>query len=497
MAKRNVRAGFNQMSGFGLNAFTEQELSAVHAATLQVLRRTGIKVESREALEMFRGGGAKVTSHEGYGIVKIPDYLVEESLRSAPRTGMFYGRRPEDDYFTDDNRVTFTAGFGEHVKIIDPETREVRNTVKQDLANITRIQDALDVISVVERAACSGDQLPEAQSVHNFEAMVNNTSKPLFLGFNGGRNARKILEIAKVAAGGEAAFLERPFVTGFVCPTSPLTLVRECCESIIECARGGIGIASIPMSLSGASSPATLGGVVVQHNAEVLSSLILAQLARKGTPFTYCGCSTIMDLRLTTSPVGVPENGMLSVAWAKLAQYYRLPSLIGGAATDSKLPDAQQGYDFSLTTIPAALAGANIIFGLGAVESVITFDYAAMITAAEQARRILRLMGGIPLSDESMALDLIHEVGPGGEYMTRKHTFDHCRQMSQSKLFDRQTREGWKKSTGGRDVSEMAYEEAKRIISEHTAQPLPDGAAEEIRRMVDAYDLELKSDRTY
>lgn len=493
MARRNVRAGFSEFSGLGLTLFSEQELEAIHLATLQVLRRTGIKVESEEALEIFDGAGADVSYHNGYGIVKIPDYLVEDCLASTPRTGIYYGRRPEDDYLTDGNRTSFTAGFGEHVKIIDLETGQLRNTVKQDLADITRIQDSMDVISIVERAACSGDKNPESQSVHNYEAMVNNTSKHCFLGFNGGRNARKIIEVAKVAAGGEQPFFDRPIVTGFVCPTSPLSLVRECCESIIECARGGVGIASIPMSLSGASAPATLGGVVVQHNAEVLSSLILAQLVRKGTPFTYCGCSTIMDMRLTTSPVGVPEMAMLSAAWAKLAQYYQLPSLVGGCASDSKLPDAQQAYDFSLTATIAALAGANVIFGVGAIDSVITFDYAAMITGTEQAERILRTLEGIRLSDDLMALDIIHEAGPGGEYMTKKHTFDHCRSMSQAKLFDRQNREGWESTTEGRDLSQRAYQKAREIISEHKVHPLAENVSQEIRRIVDEYDRELQS----
>lgn len=493
MARRNIRAGFNEFSGLGLSIFSSQELEAIHAATLQVLRRTGIKVESKEALDFFDSAGAEVTRHSGYGIVKIPDFLVEESIRSAPHTGIYYGRRPEDDYLTDGNRTSFTAGFGEQVNIIDLETRQLRATTKQDLADITRIQDSMDIISIVERAACSGDKKPETQSVHNYEAMVNNTSKHCFLGFNGGRNARKIIEIAKVAAGGEKEFLSRPIVTGFVCPSSPLTLVSACCESIIECARGGVGIASIPMSLSGASSPATLGGVVVQHNAEVLSSLVLAQIVRRGTPFTYCGCSTILDMRITTMPVGVPEMALLSAACAKLAQMYQLPSLVGGCASDSKLPDAQQAYDFSLTATTAALAGANIIFGIGAIDSVITFDYAAMITGAEQGERILRTIEGISLSDSSMALDVIHEAGPGGEYMTKKHTLDNCRSMSQSKLFNRQTRESWLSSTGGKDLSERAYEKAKQILQEHKPFALPEGVSQEIRQIVDKYDVDLQA----
>ena len=491
MTVRNTKAGFNTQSGYGLTAFTDQELEAVHAATLQVLWNTGIKVETPEALDIFEAAGADVQREEKYGMVKIPNYMVEECLAATPKNGMFYGRRPEDDYFTDQNRVAFTAGFGEHVKIIDIDTREVRPTTKEDLGNITRIQDALAVTPVVERAACSGDCTPAAQPVHNYAAMVKNTSKHCFLGFGGKRNTEVIIEIAKAAVGGEENFRHRPTVTGFVCPTSPLTLVNECCESVIACAKGGIGISIIPMSLSGASSPATLAGVMVQHNAEVLSALILAQLTRKGTPCVYCGCDTIMDLRLAGSPVGVPENALLSVAWAKLAQFYRLPSWIGGCASDSKRPDAQQGYDFSLTAMPAALAGANVLFGLGAIDSLITFDYAAMMMGAEQAERILRIVGGIEINDDTMALDLIHEIGPGGEYLTHQHTFQHMRSMSQGDLFNRLNRDAWEKKLSDTTIEELAYRKAAEIIDSHEPMPLADGADEKIRAILDAYEEEL------
>ena len=493
MSVRTPKAGFNTLNGYGLNAFTDQEREAIHGATLQVFQNTGIKVENPEALDIFAAAGASVKRKEKYGIVKIPGYIVEESIQSTPKIGMFYGRRPEDDYFTDNNRVGFTAGFGEHVKIIDPETRMVRPTVKQDLANITRIQDALPVITVIERAACSGDCLPETQPLHNYAAMVENTSKHCFLGFGGGRNTEKIIEIATIAAGGEEKFKDRPTVTGFVCPTSPLTLVHAACESIIACARGGIGISIIPMSLSGASSPASLAGVVVQHNVEVLSALILAQLTRKGTPCVYCGCSTIMDLRLACSPVGVPEMAQLSVACAKMAQFYSLPSWVGGCASDSKLADAQQGYDFTLTALPAALAGANVIYGLGAIESILTFDYAAMLLGAEQAERIQQVVGGIPVNDDTMALDLIHEVGPGGEYMTHKHTFQHMREMSTGKLFNRLNREAWEKKMKDTPIAEQAYAAAEKILENHTPMPLPQGAMADINDLIAEYEAELKA----
>jgi trimethylamine---corrinoid protein Co-methyltransferase len=491
MARRNPKAGMNLHSGFSLKTFSNDELKAIHNASLQVFRDTGIKVENDEAVELYKLAGANVEKYENFAIVKIPPYLVQEALNKVPETITYYGRRKQDDVVVEENRVGFTAGLGEHIRIIDLNTRKLRSTIKQDVAEITRIQDYLDILTVIERPACSGDYLAVAQPVHNYDAMVRNSSKHCFLGLGGRDNAKMIIEIAKIAVGGEKQFKERPIVTGTVCPTSPLTLVEDCCDSIIECARAGIGLLIVPMSLSGASSPVTPAAVILQHNVEVLSAIILAQLVNAGTPCTYGGCSTIMDLRHATSPVGVPEMALFSVASAKMAQFYQIPSWVGGGGSDSKQPDAQQAYDFSLTAFPPALAGANTIFGIGAIESILTFDYAAMITGSEQAERMMRIINGIDISDISMAVDLIQEVGPGGTYISHKHTFQHMHQMSQSKLFDRRSRESWLKATEGKEIMEAAYDEAKRIIDTHHPLVLPDGASALIEKKIAKYEKQM------
>lgn len=493
MAKRNYAAGFSHRSGVGIEAFAQDELETIHYATLEVLGRTGIKVESEEALEIFAGAGAKVIQNARGSMVRLPGHLVEETIRDTPHTHIFCGRRPEDDFVVDGRRVGFTAGFGEHVKIIDLNTRQVRGTVKNDLAEITRVQDYLPEISLVERAACSGDRMAASQSLHNFEALVTNTSKHIFQGFGGKATARRIIAMAQEIAGGKEEFSERPFVSPMVCPQSPLVLGQNCCDVIIEAARNEMSLGVISMSMSGASSPATLAGVVVQHNAEVLGAICLAQLTRPGTPCVYAGCSTIMDMQLGSSPVGVAELALLSVAWAKLAQYYKLPSWVGACASDSKEPDAQQAYDFSLTAIPAALAGANIIYGIGALESVLTFDYSAMITGAEQVQRIMRLIQGIIINDERLAVDLIHEVGPAGDFLSHDHTHNYMYQFSRSSLFDRRSRDDWEAHTQGKSLNERAYAKAADIIANHTPLPLPPGAAEMISQTIAEFEAESQT----
>ncbi len=489
MSIHNSRAGMELLSGFGMRALTHGQLEIIHSATLNVFWNTGIKVESKEAADIFDAAGCKVERHGSYALVKVPSYVVEECIQSAPRTATYYGRIPEVDFTAEPNRVGHST-FGECIQIIDPVTRQVRKSTKKDLGQVTLVCDYLDEISVMERPLCSSDQNFATQPLHNLEAMLTNTAKHIFIAAGNARNCSKMVEMAEASVGGAENFSKRPNLTIFVCPTSPLTLVKNCCEVVIEASKAGAGVAIIPMALAGATSSATLTGTLITHNVEVLSALILAQLTVKGTTCTYCSMSTIMDLKRTVSAVGAPEHGVISAGAAKLAQYYRLPSWVGGGVSDSKLPDAQSGYEYTMNALIASLAGANIVYGAGALEMGLTIDYAKLIMDADMIRYIYKILRGFDFTDDAMALDLIHQVGPSGEFLTSEHTFRHMREQSQPKVFNRRTREAWSE-LGGKDATEKAYEEAIRIMNTHKTTPLPNGAAETIHMIITNYESEL------
>jgi len=491
MSIRTLRAGISTMSGFSLNTFTAEQLDLIHFASLEILREVGVKVEMPEAVEIFAAAGCRVEKHGEDAIVKIPSHVVEDCLRWAPRSIVFYGRDSRDDYAVDGKR-TGASPFGENVQVIDRVSRQVRKSVKLDLAQATQLCDYYNQVPMVERCMCSGDQVPGAQVLHNFQAMVGSTSKHLLLSWGTEETAKKILEMGYAVAGGREAFEKRPFVTAFVCPTSPLVLVKQCCEGTITAARGGAAVAIIPMALSGATAPATLGGTLVQHNAEVLSTLVLAQLTRKGTPTMYCTCSTIMDLRFAMAAVGAPEWGMLSAALARVAQYYKLPFWGNGGQSDSKLVDAQAGYEAAMTMLLTTLSGANITYGAGCLESGLTFDFAKFVLDMEAFTRVQKMVAGIDLSDEALALDIIKEVGPGGEFMTHPHTYQHMKEMSQAKVFDRRNRQTWQELSGGLDATERAYAEADRVLAEHKPMPLPEGAMTAMDGIIADFEAQLK-----
>ena len=488
--RRMSRSGIGTTAGFGLGAFSRDELDTIHYATLQIFQDTGIKVMNEEALEIFHGGGCSVERFKGYGIVKIPSYVVEECAFWAPRSIVYDGRDPNKDYVAEPNRVGFTT-FGGCINVIDPHTREIRRATKKDCGEIARVCDYLDEICVATRSVNSTDVPAEALSVHNLDALLRNTGKHIFLGIDSPRSLAVMIELASAAAGGRDNFIKRPNFTPSICPLSPLILPDNACKVIMSSARSGLGVLVLPMALSGGTSSATLAGTLVTHNTEVLSGIVLAQLTKKGVPCTYGSTSTILDLRFGTSSIGSPEYGMINAAIAKLAQYYRLPSYVGGGASDSKIPDIQSGYEFALSATLSALAGGNIVFGSGVLEQGLTIDYAKLVMDAEMIRMIQVAIGGIEISDDKLAMDVIHEVGPGGAYISHEHSLRSMRSQSRSKLFDRRSRADWMEITEGAAMDERAYEVAIGIIQNHEPYPLPEGAPATMDEIVKEFEKEL------
>ncbi len=487
------RTGVLRSGGAGLKLFTRDDMDTIHFSTLRILEKTGLIVESREAAEIFHGAGCRVMENHDHFRVWIPQYVVHDCLAGAPHSIVFHGRRRQDDYEAEPGRVGF-ATFGECINVIDPVTRECRPSTKKDCGEVSRVIDALPEMAITLRTVCSGDQYPESQAVHNFETMLNNSSKHLFLGVINRRNLEKMVEMAHVVCGGEEAYRQKPIFSACLCPTSPLTLVKDCCEAIITCARTGTGMQVIPMCLSGGSSPATVSATVLQHNCEELSALVLAQLTARGTKFTYGSCSTIMDLKTGNSVVGAPEYGMINAGIVQMARYYQLTVWCGGGLSDAKIPDAQVGYEFTINALQAALAGANMVYGSGCLDLGLTFDYAKLLMDHECMGNIRKVLEGIPTDNDSLCVNLIEEVGPGGSFLTQKDTLKRARNQSKAVLFDRHGRERWaRENPDGRTVTDRAYDAALAIIANHQPLPLPPGAAETVSEIVKEYDAELKA----
>jgi len=311
-----------------MEVLSDKDLDELHDSTLQVLDQTGIFIENDAAMNCFESAGARVDRNDG--IVKIPPKMVEEAIQSAPSKVLLAGRDPKHDLVLGENKVHFT-NFSEGVKINDPYTGENRSPVKQDLANVARVVDYLDEIDFCEKAIGAHDVHQETVPLHNAQAFLTNTTKHCAFGPGNGTLLEKIIEMASLIVGGAKQLAKRPIVSFTTCPVSPLKLIKECCEIIMVSARNNVVCNILSMAMAGATSPATLAGTLVTHNAEILGGITLSQLTHKGAPVIYGSSTTAMDLKLAEASVGTPECALISGAVARLARYYALPSYVAGA----------------------------------------------------------------------------------------------------------------------------------------------------------------------
>ncbi len=325
--KRNSHAGRSLNAGLSLNILTDDELEEIHLGTLEILEKTGLFIEDDRALDCFENSGARVDRQTK--IVKIPPVLVEDAIRSAPSKVILAGRDPRHDIVLESTRVHFT-NFSEGVMINDPYTGENREPTKQDLVHAARVIDYLPEIDFCEKAIGAHDVPHETVPLHNAEAFLTNTTKHCAFGPGNGYLLNKILEMAAAIAGGFKQLLDRPLVSFATCPVSPLKLITDCCEIIMESAKSGVACNILSMAMAGGTSPVTLAGTLVTHNAEILGGLTLSQLTRRGAPVIYGSSTTAMDLKLAEASVGTPECALISGAVARLARYYALPSYVAG-----------------------------------------------------------------------------------------------------------------------------------------------------------------------
>lgn len=480
------------LRSWGLEAFTPDDLDRLHQATLELLENVGIKVEeSEEAFDIFASAGAGVERARGVrggkdALVKIPAAVVEDCLAKAPHDVVLRGRSPEYDCSLEARRVTF-ATMGELIQIVDLESGELRRTTRQDSADITRLCDSLDVVGVMHRPVASLDKPAGSHPVFNAESLFANTGKHVLIGPVNTRNLKTIARMAAAYVGGAEEFAQRPIFTTIVAPTSPLTLVKDCVDMTIAAARmDGGSILCSPAIVGGATGPVTLAGSLVCTNAEALACLVLAQLAGPGTPVIYGNSGAMMDLRTANHGYGAPEMGMLDAATARLASYYRLPSLVSAFPGSTKVLDPQIGYESAMNALINALAGASIINGLGTLEFGLTFDYAKFMLDVECARLVQAMAAGIPLTAGHMAVDVISEVGPGGEYLTHDHTLMYMREQSQVSLFDRRSREPWE-NLKTPDLVERAYESARKILATHEPPPVSEQTHAEVQEIINEH----------
>lgn len=472
----------------GQNMFSDDELQAIHEASLKILEETGICYEEQDARDFYKQAGADV--NDDTKIVKIPKWLVKECIASTPDSYTYCGREKEFDYPLEYGRVGFTP-VGVAPAINDLETGKTRPTVKKDLYDYARLSDQLEYMPVTWHCLQPTDVPEETASLHALECYLKGSRKGVLTATFDRVTSRASIAMAAAVVGGMDKLRERPIMMAGSCPKSPLIASGAVTSSVIEYALAGLPVKGMPMVLSGATGPVTLAGTLVQHNCEVLGNLCLSQIVRKGTPFLYGSCTSLMDLRKAQCGTGCAEHAMFASAVARLARFYKVPCVVPGSWTDSKALDLQAGMEKACSALLPALAGANLIFGAGGIAGGMIGDFSSLVVENDLFQMIQFMLKGFCVNTETMAVDTIQEVGPGGEFLTLPHTFQHMREnQNWPQIFNRDSESVWKLE-GSKSIDEVAREKAKELIAKPNPAPLSDSVQEELAYIIKQTEEEL------
>ncbi|UCE16743.1 MAG: trimethylamine methyltransferase family protein [Candidatus Bathyarchaeota archaeon] len=472
--------------------FNKDDLYAIHGASLEVLSRTGIKIAHGEnLLKALKKKGCDIDLKKG--TVRFPSYLVEEGLKKVSKRAIIYARNPKYDCRLDGRHIYFSTGT-ETTNTVDLEDGEWKPSTKNDLEKLTRLINALESVNLVGTITTSLDKPDNVRCLHDYEAVLNNTEKPC--GFNlyppelAWYLLDRLIEMTVAVAGSEKKLKQRPLIGGFFCTESPLQLEGVFVETTLKLANMGFGCGIASMPMGGATAPSTLAGTLLMANAEMLCGICTVQLLCPGTPISCTYLPASLDMRYGTTGYG-PEAMLQAAAAVEIAHYYGLPVHVFGAACMANLIGVQSGIESTMSGILSVLAGADILYGLGDLGDGMAASFERLVIDDELCKSFPFLAQGVEVSDETLALDIIHKVGPGGEYVSQKHTLEHFRkEYFYPELADTRNYAAWKKA-GAKTLGEKAREKAKEILKEHCPTPLDKDVQKEISNIIEKAEKEL------
>jgi len=459
---REIKKGF---SGGQYKPLSAYDVGRIHENAFRILDEVGVRVELKEALDIFERGGAEVD--RGEKIVRISSELVEEKVKSAPSKIVLGGREKENDLVLEGTRVHMGTG-GAALNVIDIDSGEKRKGTLRDIADIAKLADALGNIHFFVRPCIAQDVPVDDLVVNQFYAGLSNTTKHVMSGCDNAEKVEEVVEIAELIAGGEVK--DRPPLSFITCwMDSPLCFASGVTKALIEVAKKDLPVILSSAPIAGLTSPITLAGTLVQLHAEELSGIVFTQLVNPGAPVVYGGIPSMADMHNLRYIGGGIEFGMMNAAISQLSQSIGLPNYNSAGITDAAIPDIQAVYEKAHSICQCALSGSNLIHhAAGMLESLLTVDYGQYVIDNEIIGMAMRGVRGIEVNEDTEALDEIKRVGHGGNYLRSKHTRRHMRtEFFEPMLASREERED-KDKQGLRDIREFAKSKVKEVLDTHT-----------------------------
>jgi len=451
--------------GGNFKPLSEESIDRIHQTAMRVIEEVGFEVNSESALDLFKKAGAWVDQDNN--LVRLPQQRVMELIDMAPSEIKLCGQDEKHDILLGGRRVHVGTG-GTALYIYYPDTGQKRLATLDDLRRIAKLVDKLDNIHLFMLPTYPSELPVEQVDVNRFFAGLDNTTKHIMGGVYTLDGVKQVIRMAKTIAGSGEKLRQRPLVSMITCSISPLKMDKQYGDLVVTITQAGIPLVCPAEPLCGATSPVTLAGNLVIQTVDSLMGVLLAQIVNPGTPVILGSVASSCDLRDLKYLAGSVEMGLINAAGAQMAQFYKLPFYATGGMTDSKVLDAQSGYESAITSLLCALAGANFIHdAAGLMEFALTVCYEKYVIDNEILGMVMRAVDGIKVNDDTLAFDLIKEVGPGGNFITTKHTRRFMRsEHYQPSLSDRNSREDWE-AEKGRDTWERAAEEVKKIIANH------------------------------
>ena len=468
------------IKSWNLNILSEDELHRIYEASLSLLEDPGLFSESDLFLDIFEKGGAQVDCEAR--TIRVPRVMIEAAIRSAPSSLVLYGRNdPAMDMLLEPGRVYFGMGGTSEPLFWDYEQWRSRQPTKQDMINSTRIGHALPNIDFVQTLCMSGDYPTEIIFFHDFDAIFRNTTKPTVINVLERPFTRRLLAMAAAASGGEDVLREKPSVLGIVTPVTPLE-IAVMNEGIVDAVSAGVPILYSPGPLMGATGPAAVAGAVVLSNAEVLFGVVLTQLIKPGAPVVLKPDTNVFDMRTTQCTYGSPEQNLGKMAMVQLARFYGIPIYGLGGGVECKAPDAEAAAEASLNMLLNAQAGMTMSQSLGTLAWGMYGSQEMAVICDQIVDMIRHVLEGIAVNEDTLAVDIIREVGHGGNYLSHEHTVQHFRtELFFPRLFARQTIDQWVNS-GSKMIHEVAHERVLDMLAQAGPVKLPPGADQALER---------------
>jgi len=451
---------------------------------LAVLEKHGVFVENPEALRLFEEAGMAVDRSNRR--VRIAPRLIEDCLASAPPHFNLYDRAGAQAFHVGGDEIHFDPGSAA-VSILDPKTQEKRKPVTRDLVDFTRLTDSLPRLHFQSTALVSSDVAEDVADAYRLYICLAYSSKPVVTGTFRVEGFGFMRDMLRAVRGSAEALAAKPLAVFDACPSPPLKWSNLTSQSVIDCARAGIPSTFISMGLTGATSPVTIAGTLVQHTAENLAGLAISQLAKKGAPVVFGGSPASFDMRHGTTPMGAIETMMIDSAYAQIGKHLSLPTHAYMALSDAKVIDAQAGLETGMGAMLAALSGINIISGPGMLDFESCQSLEKLLIDAEICEMAYRMADGITGREEPFALELFDSLAENPQFLSHPHTRKWYRKEHIFPLLiERDTYDAWA-SRGKKTMADRAADEVEKRLRETPENRLPDDLMGELKRIMLAY----------